>query len=586
MKEVFNLCGIVGSVGKSQTYEFLVDCLEKLEYRGYDSCGIAVNDNQIKINKSVDGVKSLLDLTILSGNLGIAHTRWATHGKVSLENSHPHICNLKRFAVVHNGIIENYREIKDKYLSEYYFNSETDTEIIINLFSCFYDIYHDVNLTLNKLIKILVGSYSLVIIDNLNSEKIYFIKNGSPLFIGVGENFNTIASDVNCFKDVLNYVVLNDYEYGYLSKDQYSVYFAEKEVKKKEHELEITEDVYDLNGYEDYMLKEIEEQKKVIQNIMDNYYDFTLNKNLINKLKQTKKIYIIGAGTSYHAGLIGKVMLDELYNKEVYVKVASEFYYENNVDVENAFLIFISQSGETKDLLKCYERFSKADSLVITNVKNSSLDLLCTYSLYLYANKEIAVASTKAYIAQILILFIVRFNLKHDFLIVDEFNKLLDSVTDIYQQKNKFLEIANNMKHTSAFYIGKGIDYFVCLEAALKLKEVSYIHAEGLMSGELKHGSLALISEDVPVVALISDKKIETKVRNSIEEIKSRKGKVFSIVTENIGINDDIILKEVHDYLLAIIMAIPTQYIAYYTAKRLNLNVDRPRNLAKSVTVE
>ncbi len=593
------MCGIVGYIGSQNARDIIVHGLERLEYRGYDSAGLTVynKDNQIfDVYKDVGRVSILSKSThnILS-SIGIGHTRWATHGKVTTLNAHPHKSTTGRFLIVHNGVIENFIQLKEQYLKDHAFISETDTEVIAHLIEGFSS-YMDVENSILTTLKLLKGSYALLIIDTLNKDTIYAAKNKPPLLVGKSSDGITITSDVLALAGyATSYHVLEDKTFVVANQDKVKFYnYDHVEITVKFDVLKMDVAMTEKGNYDHFMLKEINEQPGVIRKIISKYFDnytIKLNKSLIKSIEAANRIYILAAGTSMHAGLVGKNLLEKLINKPVEVHIASEFAYSDPILDPNPFFILISQSGETADLRACLIKLKtlKYKTLTITNVITSTLAREADYALEIFAGPEIAVASTKAYIAQIAVLTIIGYEISSK-----EFDLKLE-LSKVAQAIENFLSDMSNLdglvvkyfRKPHAFYIGRGIDYATALEAALKLKEISYIHTEGFAAGELKHGTIALIEEGTPVVALISDEKISLNTRSNLHEVKSRGAIPIIITLESLKQKgDDIILDDVHHLLTPILMVVPTQMIAYYAALNLGYDIDKPRNLAKSVTVE
>lgn len=596
------MCGIVGYVGNENVREILLNGLERLEYRGYDSSGIGVIDIDGKghIYKDVCRVNDLRNLVPeLNATIGIGHTRWSTHGEPSKINAHPHQSHNGRFLLVHNGIIENEDELRETYFKDFPFISETDSELIVELIARFTNDLGCVELAIRKLMVTLHGSYALGILDIENPDRIYVVKNKSPLLIGTGTNFNMIASDIMAMIEKTNRIYeLNDLEYAIITSDVVNIYeMTGVRVKRKTFEVNIDKDAGDKGIYPHYMLKEIEEQAFVIRRILEKYtnekHEFVLDQKIYDALKACDRIYIIAAGTSYHAGLIGKYFLEKMAKIPTEVFIASEFIYNQPLLSEKPLFIFISQSGETADSRAVLVNINKQGypSLAITNVENSTLYRETTYQLLLHAGPEIAVASTKAYVAQLAVLAIISYILmdNKDFNLVDELSKVANVIETICENKEYIKKLAHEFLSTTrnCFYIGRHIDYAVALEAALKLKEISYIQTEGFAAGELKHGTIALIEKDTPVIALISQEEINLNTRSNVKEVKSRGAKTLVISLKSLSSDQDqLVIDDVHKYLTPLAMVVPCQLLAYYAALERGHDIDKPRNLAKSVTVE
>lgn len=593
------MCGIVGYIGKNNARDIIIHGLERLEYRGYDSAGLTVFNQEkhvFDVYKDIGRVATLSKSThrVLS-SIGIGHTRWATHGKVNTTNAHPHRSFSGRFLIVHNGVIENFTQLKEQYLKGNHFESETDTEVIAHLIDRF-STYMDVENAMLTTLKLLQGSYALLMIDTQNPETIYAAKNKPPLLIGKDSEGITITSDVLALAGYAKtYHVLEDKTFIVANNNEVKMYDYDHQVLPLEFKtLKIDITAAQKGSYDHFMLKEIHEQPGVIRHIISQYFkgDVShLSTSLLKSIRQSNRIYILAAGTSMHAGLVGKRLFETLLNKPVEVHIASEFAYHRPILDQNPFFILVSQSGETADLRACLTqlRHDKYKTLTITNVITATLARESDYSLEIHAGPEIAVASTKAYIAQIVVLSILAYELSSkNFDLKYELSKVAASIEN-FLSDTSFLEtlVTKYFIKQHAFYIGRGIDYATALEAALKLKEISYIHTEGFAAGELKHGTIALIEEGTPVIALISDEKINLNTRSNLHEVKSRGAIPIVITLESLSQKgDDIILDDVHPVLTPLLMVVPTQLIAYYTALNLGYDIDKPRNLAKSVTVE
>ncbi len=596
------MCGIVGYIGNKQAAPILLDGLSKLEYRGYDSSGIAVfDDKKINIIKSTGKLENLYKKThdgnSLDGTLGIGHTRWATHGKPTLENAHPHYS--KHFTIVHNGIIENEKELKNKYLKDTKFYSQTDTEVIVELFEKFYESEKDIKNIINRLIEELKGSYALAILNRENPETIYAVKNQSPLIIGKGNDFNMLASDAVAMVFLTDeFYEIKDKEYAIITKNSIEIFSQTGEkINRNSYTAQFELTDTEKGAYSHYMLKEIEEQPIVIRRILEKYQNtegmLEIDDKISDSIKNCDKLYIIACGTSYHAGLVAKQFFEQIAKKPTEVVIASEFTCHTQLLSNKPMFIFISQSGETADCRSVLVKVKKSGykTLTITNVKNSTLAREADHSLLLWAGPEIAVASTKAYIAQVTLLAIlatvVNNSIKID--IKNELFKISLEIEEICSKKEMFEKFAKEFlkdkKH--CFYIGRGIDYYVCLEAALKLKEISYIHTEGFSAGELKHGTIALIENNTPVIAINTQDELNSYIRSNIQEVKARGANVLTICKKSLKTSDDqIIINDVHNILTPLLSVVPAQYLAYYAALQNDCDIDKPRNLAKSVTVE
>ena len=605
------MCGIVGYVGRKNAVEVLLAGLKKLEYRGYDSCGIAtVEENSLKIRKTINRIDGLaLDAqNAVSSTIGIGHTRWATHGGVTTQNAHPHVSNDKKIVVVHNGIIENYLKIKDMLKGKgFKFYSETDTEVIPNLIS----LYYEGNLlkAVKKATDMLEGSFALGIMCMDNPNEIVATKKGSPLVVGLGEKENFIASDFSAILKYTNRIsILENNEFAVIEKDL--VKFYNNDLTPRGNEIKIIEtqdEDSEKNGFDHFMLKEINENTITVKKTLDEYVnkDNSLNINLNLKkedIKNIKHIHIIACGTAMHAGLNGKNVIETLTRIPVNVEVASEFRYKNPILDKDDLLIFISQSGETADTIAGLElaKEKKLKHLSIVNVKESTIDRMSDNVLYTKAGPEIAVASTKAYVAQVVLIDLfaiylakIRESYEEKKLnsLISEMKLIPTKVQEVLENDDKYIEYAKKIfEDKDIYYLGRGLDYYIALEAALKLKEISYIHSDAMQFGELKHGTIALIEEGTDCIAFCTSNKLLDKTISNIKEIKARGARVLAVTTLKglpKEVYDDIIeLPMVNELLAPIVAIIPMQLIAYHVTVMKNLDVDKPRNLAKSVTVE
>ena len=600
------MCGIVGFIGENNGVKFLIDGLSSLEYRGYDSAGIAgIVDNDVQVIKTVGRIKNLEELTPknLEFNIGIGHTRWATHGGVNKTNSHPHQSFNKRFALVHNGVIENFQELKDRFFKKTNLVSETDTEVIVQLVELFSNEGRSTKDAFKKAISKLQGSYALCLIDKLDKNTLYVAKNKSPLLIGLtDDNKNFVGSDALAMIKYTNrFLEINDGEIVILTKNSVQIEDENGEVVNRE-EFSTNLDANDIDKgiYPHYMIKEINEQVGAMRNIISNYFDgrkIKIDSEIINNVKDADRIYIIGCGTSYNAGLVGRSYFENWANIPTEVHLASEFAYNVPLLSKKPMFIFLSQSGETADLRAVLTKLKSLNKdykfLVLTNVDASTLSRECDYTLLLHAGVEIAVASTKAYTAQISILSILAYevatklNNKMKFDIEQELSVVASAIESILSDTKKIKNLAYDLfTERNAFYIGRGTDYYSACEAALKLKEVSYIQTEGFAGGELKHGTIALIEKNTPVVALITNTKLDLNTRSNISEVASRGANTLIITLEKLARKNDYAIPNVNEDLAPIASIVVTQLFAYYTAVARNLDVDKPRNLAKSVTVE
>ncbi|MBQ1416488.1 MAG: glutamine--fructose-6-phosphate transaminase (isomerizing) [Selenomonas sp.] len=609
------MCGIVGYVGDKEAAGFLVEGLAKLEYRGYDSAGIAVFDGaKIGVEKSVGRLAALRDKLKsheLKGTMGIGHTRWATHGRPSDVNSHPHTDCSGDFVVVHNGIIENYLTLKEELIENgHSFKSETDTEVVAHLIE---EVYNgDFVASVREVLRRVEGSYSLVFMSSKHPGTLIATKQDNPLVIGVGEGENFIASDIPAIiQRTRRTYILNDGELAVITKDSIKISNRQGEpVTKKIFEVNWNAEAAEKGGYEHFMLKEIHEQPKAVRDTMSQRIAKDGKTIVMDELKwdadylnSFNKIYIVACGTAYHAGMVGKYYIEKLARTVVEVDVASEFRYREPIVDENTLFIAVSQSGETSDTLAAMKESKRlgAKTLAITNVVGSSIAREADQVLYTWAGPEIAVASTKAYTTQIVLFFMLALYMAEIKKTVapERVAELIAQLQKIPAQISETLSDVEPLKtfakrygfNDDVFYIGRGLDYHVALEGSLKLKEISYIHAEAYAAGELKHGTLALIVEGVPVIALATQKSVYEKTLSNIKEVKARDAVVIGIATEGdeeLEKYVDHVMKvpETDELVIPILTVVPLQLLAYYAAITRGCDVDKPRNLAKSVTVE
>ncbi|PYZ95571.1 glutamine--fructose-6-phosphate transaminase (isomerizing) [Alteribacter lacisalsi] len=600
------MCGIVGYIGTEDAKEILLRGLEKLEYRGYDSAGIAVaNGNGVNVFKEKGRIATLRDAVDNSkqGTIGIGHTRWATHGAPSKVNAHPHQSATERFTIVHNGVIENYSQLRKEFLQDVTLTSDTDTEIIVHLVERFSKEGLSTEEAFSKTLGLLKGSYATALLDNQTPETIFVGKNKSPLLVGLGEGVNVVASDAMAMLQVTNeFVELMDEEIVIVKRDSVTIKTLDGEVMTRDsYTAELDASDIEKGTYPHYMLKEIDEQPYVIRNIISKYQNendtIKLDEDIRAAMTGADRIYIIAAGTSYHAGVVGKQLIEKIANKPVETHIASEFLYNMPLLSEKPLFIFISQSGETADLRGVLVETKKMGhkALTITNVPGSTLSRESDYTLHTYAGPEIAVASTKAYTAQMAVLAILAVDtaraagVEMDFdplqelaIVANAMETMADQKETLEQVAREFLSVTRN-----CFFIGRAMDYHVCLEGALKLKEISYIQAEGFAGGELKHGTIALIEEGTPVIGLATQEHVNLSIRGNIKEVVARGAYPCTISMEGFEEEDDtIVIPRVHEYLTPLVSVIPLQLISYYAALHRNCDVDKPRNLAKSVTVE
>ncbi|MFP4661179.1 MAG: glutamine--fructose-6-phosphate transaminase (isomerizing) [Halanaerobiales bacterium] len=608
------MCGIVGYVGDREISSTLLEGLKKLEYRGYDSAGIAVRMNgEIKVLKKegkLQELEALVEENPPVGKYGIGHTRWATHGSPSDCNSHPHQDCNGEFVIVHNGIVENYQGIKERLLEKgHEFKSETDTEVIAHLFE---DIYNgDMQETIVKVMEMLEGSYALTLLSKKEPDKIYAIRQDSPLIIGLGIEENFVASDIPAFLQYTReFLILNDGEFAEITDQNVSIYDENgnrisREIFKVDWDAEMAE----KSGYDHFMLKEIHEQPDALRRVLSNRISpGSINLNEIDmtldEISKFNKIQIVACGTAYYAGMIGKYVIEQLSRVPVVIDVASEFRYRDPLIDEKTLVIVVSQSGETLDTLAGLRLAQKmgAKILALTNVKGSTVSREADEVLYLQAGPEIAVASTKAYITMVAAFYIIALylakakkTLSEDKLseYISEVLKLPDLAADTIKNSEQIIQGRAKAYHLQedAFFIGRNTDYTLALEGALKLKEISYIHAEAYPAGELKHGPLALIVEGVPVVAIATRMSLYDKTLSNIKEVKARGADVTAIAfageTEvEKSVDHVLYIPRINEIFSGVLAIIPLQLLAYYTALERGYDVDQPRNLAKSVTVE
>ena len=588
------MCGIVGYIGKEKALPRVLSGLKFLEYRGYDSAGVAfVKENKIEITKEVGKIKNLEELINFEEetNISIGHTRWATHGIPSVVNSHPH--RVGKFTVVHNGIIENYLELKEKLKNEgVTFISDTDTEVIPALLNYNYEKEKDILKTIKETLKELEGSYALGILCDDDLENLYAARSGSPLIIAKDENGNFIASDVPAILNYTNkYILLEENEFAKISFDNIFVYDNNlEEIEKEEKIFEGSRNAAMLNGYEHYMLKEIHEEDTVFIDTLNYYVENNNFKDTMPDLKKYKNIHIVACGSAYYVGLIGASLIEQYANIPVYVEVASEYRYKKVLYGEDTLVIIISQSGETADSLAALRKAKEdeVDTLAIVNVVGSSISREADFTLYVKAGPEIAVATTKAFVAQTILISLLAVKLSNKLELLKEFNGLEKHIKDILNVDYK--EYAKDIyNHSDTFFIGRLVDYALCLEGSLKLKETSYINSVAFQAGELKHGTISLITDGTPVVGICTDSSIMSKTISNIKEVKARNAFVLFVTNEYIEADfydKLVLLPKLHNIVMPILTVIPLQLIAYEVAKMRGCDIDKPRNLAKSVTVE
>ncbi|MEY9971249.1 glucosamine--fructose-6-phosphate aminotransferase (isomerizing) [Lysinibacillus sp. RC46] len=600
------MCGIVGYIGEADAKEILLKGLEKLEYRGYDSAGIAVrNEEGVTVFKEKGRIADLRDAVDedVAARVGIGHTRWATHGVPNRLNAHPHQSESGRFTLVHNGVIENYHLLQKTYLKGISMKSDTDTEVIVQLVELFVKEGLSTAEAFRKTLSLLHGSYALALLDAEAADTIFVAKNKSPLLVGVGEGFNVVASDAMAMLQVTDqYVELHDKEVVIVHKASVEITKLDGTlVERAPYTAELDMSDIEKGTYPHYMLKEMDEQPTVIRKIIQAYEgengELTIDANILEALRAADRLYIIAAGTSYHAGLIGKQYFEKMAGIPVEVHISSEFGYNMPLLSEKPLFIFITQSGETADSRQVLVKIKELGypTLTITNVPGSTLSREADHTLLLHAGPEIAVASTKAYVAQVAVLALtayvtakandkgLEYDLKQELAIAaNGIQTIIDSKDVLEDIAEDYLKIARN-----AFFIGRNIDFYVSLEGALKLKEISYIQAEGFAGGELKHGTIALIEEGTPVFALVTQEAVGLNIRGNVKEVAARGA--YPCIIAMAGVDEDgdrLVIPQVHELLTPLVSVVPLQLISYYAALHRRCDVDKPRNLAKSVTVE
>lgn len=606
------MCGIVGVTGTDNSLSILIEGLKRLEYRGYDSAGVYVNDQNghdylVKRPGRISNLEAALTDDV-HGLAGIGHTRWATHGEPNEANAHPQYSQDDRFYLVHNGVIENYAQLKKEYLADVHFASQTDTEVVVQLVDKF--VVQDQMTTEAALLKVLRlisddSSYAFVLMDREQPDTLYVAKNKSPLLVGLADGYNMVGSDaMSMIKQTNRFMEIEDHELVIVKPDHVTIKdFSGNEKQRDTFTVDMDENAADKGTYPYYMLKEIDEQPAVMRKLVQEYFGDDdqphIDTELLKAMTEADHLYIIGAGTSYHAGLVGARIFERLCEVPTTVHISSEFAYEQPLLSKKPFFIFLSQSGETADSRQVLVNVNKNNwpSLTITNVDKSTLSREATFTELLYAGPEIAVASTKAYTAQIAVEAILAkalgeylgkqaakdFDVKHQLgLVANGMQSITDSKKTLEEVAARYLS-----KPRNAFYIGRGIDWTVSLEAALKLKEISYVQAEGFASGELKHGTIALIEDQTPVIGIITQDRTAGLTRSNLDETKARGASTITIVARHLAQEDDtIVLPDVDEVLTPLLSVIPAQLLAYYTSLGKGLDVDKPRNLAKSVTVQ
>ncbi len=581
------MCGIIGYIGKNNPTEILLEGLKALEYRGYDSSGIALKkDNNIQIVKCVGKIANLEEKLrkeeLLDCNIGIAHTRWATHGDPCEENAHPH--QIGKITLVHNGIIENAFSIKKRLEKEgVVFHSGTDTEVIAALINQHY--HGDMQDAINKTVKEIKGSYALAIL-NEDENKIYAIRCESPLILGIGKDEYFVTSDIGAIlKHTNKYVLLGENEIVELTKDGYTITKDKKSIQRKVEVSNLKSEDASLHGYEHFMMKEINEEPILVDNFIKKYIN---NINDLPDLTNYKCIHIIGCGSAYYAGMVGKYFFEE-DGLKVDIDVASEYRYRNIVYDEKTLVILISQSGETADTIAAMRKAinHKVDTLAIVNVDGSTIARECTYKILIEAGREIAVATTKAFIQQVLVLSLLSYKINPDDNYLDDLKQLPQQLKVLLDKTGFYKKLADTIyKQEDVFFIGRKVDYAISMEGSLKLKEVSYIHSDAYQAGELKHGTISLINEGTIVFGIITDEEIKDKTISNLEEVISRGAVPIYVGTEESGYKNQIIVPKVHKKLQPLLVVPALQMVAYYVAYKRGCDIDKPRNLAKSVTVE
>lgn len=588
------MCGIIGYIGKKHPKDILIEGLKSLEYRGYDSSGIALkNKNQIQIIKAVGKIKELEEKlekeNLIDSNIGIAHTRWATHGGANEVNAHPH--KVGKITLVHNGIIENARELKEKLQQEgVIFKSDTDTEVAAALINSYYR--GNMIEAIEKAIKELIGSYAFTIISE-EEDKLFAVRKDSPLIVGIGKEEMFIASDITAIIKYTNeYILLEEGEILECQKDSFKVYQEGKEIHKIIEKANLSKESQDKGNYEHYMLKEIMEEPIVLEKTLKPYLE---NMDLLPNLEEYEEIHIVACGSAMHAGFIGKNLFEEKANIPTLVECASEYRYKKILYNRKTLVIVISQSGETADTIAAMRKAkeNRIPTLSIVNVKTSTIAREADQNLFIEAGPEIAVATTKAYILQVGLISLLAYHTARkkkleEINLEKELKQLPSLIQEILGRRDTYLKVAKKIyKHENLFFIGRLMDYYISLEGSLKLKEISYIHSEAYQAGELKHGTISLIEENTPVIAIVTNDSIKEKTISNIEEVKSRGAYTITISNERLTCGEiNLMVPKINDYLEPILVVPTLQLIAYEVAKLRGCDIDKPKNLAKSVTVE
>lgn len=589
------MCGIVGVITKERSNDIVLEGLKRLEYRGYDSCGITyVENGEMRVVKSIDRIKDLREQVTKPASISFGHTRWATHGGVNLENAHPHLTPDRKMGIVHNGVIENFEDLKQTYCQNIELMSDTDTEVILNTLYYLYNQLGSIDLAIQKFMDVVHGSYALIVYLVEEPDVVYTIKHKSPLLIGITDQLVTISSDPSAVIDLVSdFYQMEDYKYAKINTSDYSVSLYNRDCQQEVLVLEtIDMDFVEVStlDYDTFMEKEIEEQPMAMRNIVENYRVLGFDQQLIDQVQTSKHIYIVASGTSYNAGLVSKGIIEEKIKVRTTVVLGSEFGYSENLIEEGSMFIFLSQSGETADSMLVFNQVKdKYPILAITNVRGSQMDRNADYSLNLFAGQEIAVASTKAYTAQIAVVAMLVYTIAGDESIYQQLTKIATMQELIIDDKYHFAKIAQDLKdYREVFYLGRLQDYALCEEASLKIKEISYINVSSFAAGELKHGTISLIDNQKLTVALVNMSKVNENTRSNIQEVRARDGKVLIFSTTATSREGDtyVVQTDNDEILNPLITILPHQYLALYTATCLGLDVDKPRNLAKAVTVE
>jgi glutamine---fructose-6-phosphate transaminase (isomerizing) len=590
------MCGIIGGVGKLDYRKFLLTGLSKLDYRGYDSAGLCYRkDGEISLYKVAGRVSDLDKATpqFSDAVVGIAHTRWATHGEPNKVNAHPHFSMNKKFYIVHNGVIENYRSLKNLLKTKgYSFHTETDTEIIADLLEMSYLQKKDVLNAILETMRVLQGSYACAIMC-ADSDNLYFMKKASPLLIGLGKNANYLASDALPMVDYTDkFIDLDDGEYGILTPSDVSLYIGGKSIDPVITGRDAARYDYDLGTYPHFMLKEIEESPNVIHTLADNYFDGTdylFDKKMLKMLQGAEDVVFLACGTSYYASLMGVEFMHRI-GKRSEAFIGSEWAYYPSIPNKKTVYILVSQSGETADLILCQKFLvdKGLPNIAITNTKGSTIERKADYSCLLYAGLEVAVAATKSYMAQVSLMAMLTNAVEGRVNVIPDLDVLIAALNDIVARQDEIHNIAKRISAArDAFYVGRGYDYLASLECSLKLKEISYIHAEAYPGGELKHGPIALIEKDTPVIGFVSDPLSALALRNNLTELSSRGATILIVASKALASpDDDFAYSDVPPYLSVLPEVMFGQYLSYFVALEKGLPIDKPRNLAKSVTVE